>query len=80
MTSQSSLKEGKLKEETPKTKETCHKDDKGLPLSKTKPPFFQKVKQKEEEADSFISPAWPPTYLLGGSLPPLQLSKLLQKI
>jgi len=31
MTSQSSLKEGKLKEETPKTKETCHKDGKGLP-------------------------------------------------
>jgi hypothetical protein len=52
MTSQSSLKEGKLKEETPKTKETCHKDGKGLPPSKTKPPFFQKVKQKEEEPAS----------------------------
>ena len=34
------------------TKETCHKDGKGLPLSKTKPPFFQKVKQKEEEPAS----------------------------
>ena len=39
------------------TKETCHKDGKELLPSKTKPPFFQKVKQKEEEADSFISPA-----------------------
>ena len=39
------------------TKETCHKDGKELPPSKTKPPFFQKVKQKEEEADSFTSPA-----------------------
>ena len=33
----------------PITKETCHKDGKVLPLSKTKPPFFQKVKQKEEK-------------------------------
>ena len=33
-----------------------------------------------KEANSIISPAWPPTYLLEGSLPPLQLSKLLQKI
>ena len=41
--------------------------------------IFKKVKQKEEEADSIISPTWPPTYLLEGSLPPLQLSKLLQK-
>ena len=29
-----------------------HKDGKGLPPSKTKPPFFQKVKQKEEEPSS----------------------------
>jgi len=42
MTSHSSLKEGKLKEETPKTKETYHKDDKGLPPSKTKPPSSKK--------------------------------------
>ena len=48
---------GKRKEGTPKTKETCHKDGKELLPSKIKPPFFQKVKQKEEEADSFISPA-----------------------
>ena len=34
------------------TKETCHKDGKGLPPTKTKPPFFEKVKQKEEEAAS----------------------------
>ena len=34
------------------TKETYHKDGKGLPPSKTKPPFFQKVKQKEEEPAS----------------------------
>lgn len=32
-------------------KETCHKDGKGLPPSKTKPPFFQKAKQKEEEKE-----------------------------
>ena len=49
MTSQSSLKEGKLKEETPKTKETCQKDGKGLLPPKNKPPTFQRVKQKEEE-------------------------------
>ena len=36
----------------PITKETCHKDGKGLPPSKNKPPFFQKVKQKEEEPAS----------------------------
>ena len=52
MTSQSSLKEGKLKEETPKTKETCQKDGKGLLPPKNKPPTFQKVKQKEEEPAS----------------------------
>ena len=34
------------------TKETCHKDGKGLLPSKTKPLFFQKVKQKEEETAS----------------------------
>ena len=42
MTSQSSLKEGKLKEETPKTKETCQKDGKGLLPSKNKPPSSKK--------------------------------------
>ena len=36
----------------PITKETCHKDGKGVPPSKNKPPFFQKVKQKEEEPAS----------------------------
>jgi len=41
--------EGQAKGGLPITKETCHKDGKGLPPSKTKPPFFQKVKQKEEE-------------------------------
>jgi len=41
-TSHSSFKEGKLKKETPKTKETCHKDGKGLPPSKTKPPSSKK--------------------------------------
>ena len=51
-TSHSSFKKGKRKEETSKTKETYHKDDKGLPPSKNKPPFFQKVKQKEEEPAS----------------------------
>lgn len=35
MTSQSSLKEGKLKEETPKTKETCQKDGKESKDNKT---------------------------------------------
>ncbi len=54
MTSQSSLKEGKLKEETPKTKETCQKDGKGLLPSKKQATIFKKVKQKEEDADSFI--------------------------
>ena len=33
------------------TKETCHKDGKGLPPSKNKPPFSPKVKQKEEEKE-----------------------------
>ena len=54
MTSQSSLKEGKLKEETPKTKETCQKDGKELLPSKKQATIFKKVKQKEEDADSFI--------------------------
>ena len=36
------LKKGKRKEETSKTKETYHKDDKGLPPSKTKPPSSKK--------------------------------------
>ena len=44
--------EGQAKGGLPITKETCHKDGKGLPPSKTKPPFFQKVKQKEEEPAS----------------------------
>ena len=44
--------EGQAKGGLPITKETCHKDGKGLPLSKTKPPFFQKVKQKEEKPAS----------------------------
>ena len=54
MTSQSSLKEGKLKEENPKTKETCQKDGKGLLPFKKQATIFKKVKQKEEDADSFI--------------------------
>ena len=33
------------------TKETCHKDGKGLPPSKNKPPFSPKMKQKEEEKE-----------------------------
>ena len=44
--------EGQAKGGLPITKETCHKDGKGLPPSKNKPPFFQKVKQKEEEPAS----------------------------
>ena len=49
---QSSLKEGKLKEETPKTKETCQKDGKELLPSKKQATIFKKVKQKEEEPAS----------------------------
>lgn len=41
--------------------------------------IFKKVKQKEEEADSFISPAGPPTYLLEGSLPPIATLQTSQK-
>ena len=37
-----SPQEGQAKGGLPITKETCHKDGKGLPPSKTKPPFFRK--------------------------------------
>ena len=52
----------------PITKETCHKDGKGLPPSKNKPPFFQKVKQKEEEPVSPTLPVYPRLPYHSGSL------------
>ena len=79
MTSQSSLKEGKLKEETPKTKETCQKDGKELLPSKNKPPSSKKwSKRKRMQILSYHLP-WHRTYLLGGSLPQKRLSDLLPK-
>ena len=55
-TSHSSLKKGKRKEVTSKQKRPVTRMAKNYYLPKTSH-HLQKVKQKEEEADSFISPA-----------------------
>jgi hypothetical protein len=79
MTSHSSIKEGKRKEVTSKQKRPVTRMAKDYHLPKTSH-HLQKSEAKGRGSRFFHIAAGPPTYLLEGSLPPLQLSKLLKKI